>query len=204
MKELEKVKRISIASTLFILAVLIGVLTFERPKNMYSMNTKTTLQKLNTNDYVISFNEIKPENVLIDIRSPYEYDKGHLDKAINISIPDILTDENQGLFNELKESNKTVVLYGKNPQEANIPFLILYQLGFDNVKLLSVENDYLQNKLITNPSDIEKPVADIKAFIDESIKNSNVSNVETENKPEPAKKVVTVQKKKKKVAEGGC
>jgi len=204
MKELEKVKRISIVSTLFILAVLIGVLTFERPKNMYAMNAKTTLEKLDTKDYVISLNDISPESVLIDIRSQYEYDKGHFEKAINISMPDILSDENQGLFKELKESNKTVVLYGKNPQEANIPFLILYQLGFDNVKLLSVENNYLQNKLITDASDIEKPVADIKAFIDESIKNSNVSDVEIENKPEPAKKVVTVQKKKKKVAEGGC
>ncbi|MFH4965202.1 rhodanese-like domain-containing protein [Gaetbulibacter sp. M235] len=203
MKELEKVKRISIASTLFILAVLIGVLTFERPKNMYAMNTKTALEKLNTNDYVVSLKDITLEAILIDIRSQYEYDKGHLENAINISVPDILSEENQGLFMELKDSNKTVVLYGKSPQEANIPFMLLYQLGFDNIKLLSVDNNYLQNKLVTNQSDIEKPVADIKAFIDESVKNSNVSNIETE-KPEPVKKVVTVQKKKKKVAEGGC
>ncbi len=33
MKELEKVKRISISSVLFILAVLIGVLAYERPEN---------------------------------------------------------------------------------------------------------------------------------------------------------------------------
>ena len=203
MKELEKVKRISIASTLFILAVLIGVLTFERPKNMYAMNTKTALEKLNTNDYVVSLKDITLEAILIDIRSQYEYDKGHLENAINISVPDILSEENQGLFMELKDSNKTVVLYGKSPQEANIPFMLLYQLGFDNIKLLSVDNNYLQNKLVTNQSDIEKPVADIKAFIDESVKNSNVSNIKTE-KPEPVKKVVTVQKKKKKVAEGGC
>jgi len=204
MKELEKVKRISIVSTLFILAVLIGFLTFERPKNMYAMNTKTTLGKLNTNDYIITFKEISPEAQLIDIRSQYEFDKGHLENAINISTPDILSEENQGIFNELKTLNKTVVLYGKNPQEANIPFLLLYQLGFDNIKLLAVDNNYLQNKLVTNQIDIEKPVADIKAFIDESVKNSNASNVETNTQPEPVKKVVTVQKKKKKVAEGGC
>ncbi len=203
MKELEKVKRISIASTLFILAVLIGVLTFERPKNMYAMNTKTTLEKLSTNDYMVSLNEITPEVIIIDIRSQYEYDKGHLETAINISTPDILSEENQGFFNELKDANKIVVLYGKSPQEANIPFMLLYQLGFDNVKLLAVENNYLQNKLITSQIDIEKPVADIKAFIAESVKKSNASKTIAE-KTEPVKKVVTVQKKKKKVAEGGC
>jgi rhodanese-related sulfurtransferase len=204
MKELEKVKRISIASTLFILAVLIGVLTFERPKNMYAMNTKTTLEKLNTNDYMILINEItNPNVILIDIRSSYEYDKGHLDNAINISVPDILSDENQKLFKELQDDKKTVILYGKNPNEANIPFLILYQLGYDNIKLLAVDNNYSQNKLVTNHSDIEKPIADINAFINESTKNSNTANIRIE-KNELVKKVVTVQKKKKKAAEGGC
>ena len=41
MKELEKVKNISIASTLFILAIIIGLLTYKRPKNTFTFNTKT-------------------------------------------------------------------------------------------------------------------------------------------------------------------
>jgi len=45
MKELEKTKRISIAATLFILAVIIGLLTYKRPKNIYAINTKDTLEK---------------------------------------------------------------------------------------------------------------------------------------------------------------
>jgi rhodanese-related sulfurtransferase len=204
MKELEKVKRISIVSTLFILAILIGVLTFERPKNMYAINTKVTLEKLTANDYLILLNEINnPDIILIDVRSQFEYDKGYLKNAINISTPDILSQENQELFKEFKDNKKTVVIYGKNPQEANIPFLLLYQLGYDNLKLLAVENNYLQNKLITSQSEIEKPIADIKAFIDESTKNLKTTNTETDKK-EPIKKVITVQKKKKKAAEGGC
>ncbi|MCF8274822.1 MAG: rhodanese-like domain-containing protein [Flavobacteriaceae bacterium] len=204
MKELEKVKRISIVSTLFILAILIGVLTFERPKNMYAINTKVTLEKLTANNYLISLNEINnPNIILIDVRSQFEYDKGYLKNAINISTPDILSQENQELFKEFKDNKKTVVIYGKNPQEANIPFLLLYQLGYDNLKLLAVENNYLQNKLITSQSEIEKPIADIKAFIDESTKNLKTTNTETDKK-EPIKKVITVQKKKKKAAEGGC
>lgn len=204
MKELEKTKRISIASTLFILAILIGVLTFERPKNTYALNTKSTLEKLTTNDYFISVNEIKRENFkLIDIRSQYDYDKGHIENAINMASSDIITEENQALLTELKNSNKTAVIYGNKPAQANIPFLILYQLGFDNIKLLPVELDYYQNKLIVSPTEVEKSKQDIKSFIEESVKNAKVEAPVNVVKP-IKKKVVVVQKKKKKAPEGGC
>ncbi|MGB7841860.1 MAG: rhodanese-like domain-containing protein [Salinimicrobium sp.] len=203
MKELEKVKRISIASILFILVILIGVLTYERPENLYAMNTKSTLENLTGNDYVVSINEIqKPDIALVDVRSPYEFEKGHLKNAINISTPDILNEENKEIFQELKDQKKVAVLYGKDLEEANIPFLLLYQLGFDNLKMLSVNNTYLQNKLVTQPTEIEKPVADVQGFIDESVKNSN-KEIEVKAKPVP-KKVITVRKKKKKPVEGGC
>ena len=43
MKELEKTKRISIATTLFILIVLIALLAYKRPKHLYTVNTLDTL-----------------------------------------------------------------------------------------------------------------------------------------------------------------
>jgi len=93
-------------------------------------------------------------------------------------------------------------LYGNNPQEVNAPFLILYQLGYTNMKLLAVENSYVQNKLITKKSDIEKPEADVAAFINESMKIANAKPIVKTTAP--PKKVITVQKKKKAAAEGGC
>lgn len=203
MKELEKVKRISIASILFILVILIGVLTFERPQNMYVSNTKTTLEKLTTSDYFINIKDIDEKaSKIIDIRSQYEYEKGHLENAINMASPEILTIENLGILNETKELNKTIVIYGKNPQEANIPFLILHQLGFDNIKILSIEIGYIQNKLIMKQVDIERPNNDIKSFIDESIKKAEVTP--TTPIDEPNKKPIVLKKKKKKAPEGGC
>ncbi|PIV94110.1 MAG: hypothetical protein COW44_06030 [Flavobacteriaceae bacterium CG17_big_fil_post_rev_8_21_14_2_50_33_15] len=196
MKELEKIKRISIASTLFILAVLIGVLTFERPKNMYAFNTENTLETLTTTSYLISMDELDKNNsVLIDVRSQYEYEKGHLENAINMALPEILTEENQLILNDLKDG-KTMVVYGKNVQEANMPFLMLYQLGFTNIKLLSVKLDYLQNKLIVSKEEVEKPVSNIQDFINESVKNSKKPIVLEKVKAEP-KRVITVQKKNK-------
>ncbi|PHS53751.1 MAG: hypothetical protein COB01_03225 [Lutibacter sp.] len=206
MKELEKTKRISIASTLFILVVLIAVLAFERPKHMYKVNSVNTLEKLTSNDYFISLNDVNIENdILIDVRNQFEYEKGHLKNALNIYAPEILSDTNSTIFEELKERDKTIVLYGANPDEVNAPFMLLYQLGYTRVKILAVENSYVQNKLITNAVDIEKSVANVNAFIDESIKKATQSlKKKVVVRKKPRKKIITVKKKKKAPAEGGC
>ena len=204
MKELEKTKRISIAAVITILVVLIGVLSFKRPKNMYSINTKTTLEEITSNNNFISLDSINKENiVLVDIRNQYEYDKGHLDKALNISTTDILNEDAMDVIKQLKNENKTIVLYGDNPNEAITAFMLLYQLGFDNIKILAVKNSYDHNKLITKNIEVEKPVADIKAFIDESLKKAKIKP-EPKKVVVPQKKVITVKKKKKLPVEGGC
>jgi rhodanese-related sulfurtransferase len=202
MKELEKTKRISIGAVLFILVVIIALLTYERPKHYYKVNTEVTLSKLLTEDYFVTLNEVKNEDfVLIDVRNSYDYDNGHIENAINIHTPELLSDNSTNIFEEIKNNNDFAVLYGNNPTEANSAFMILYQLGYDNVKILLVNNKYSQNKLITESPTIGSSVADINAFIKESQKNANVI-------PSPEKKikkkVITVKKKKKKVAEGGC
>lgn len=204
MKELEKTKRISIASTLFILAVLIGLLTYKRPKHMYTINTQKTLEKITNNQFLVTLESINnPDYIPIDVRSPNEFEKGHLENAINIHTPEILDETNSVFFKELKESNKTALLYGNNPHEANVPFLFLYQLGYDNIKLLVIQNSYSQNKLISKNYEIEKSEIDIRAFINESVKKSNVKVI-TKKIIKPAKKIIPVQKKKKKIPEGGC
>ncbi len=205
MKELEKTKRISIASVLFILVVLIGLLTYKRPTHMYAINSKTTLENITTDNYLISLKDIEnKEYVLIDTRNEFEFQKGHLNKAINIYAPEILNEENTSIFNKLLEENKTVVLYSTNPNDVVAPFMVLYQLGFKNLKIASIYNSYNQNKLITENIDVEKSVADINAFINESIKKAAI---QTKPKPvvkAPPKKVIPIKKKKKMPVEGGC
>ena len=206
MKELEKVKRISIVSILFILAILVGVLTFERPKNMYAIDTAQTLEKLIDKDYFVTMEQMNDPNlVLIDVRSPFEFNKGYLENAINIPSVEILSDENQNIFNEIKDSNKIALLYGENPEEANIPFTILYQLGFENLKILATDITYNQNKIVTTNSILEKSQGDIKAYIEESVKKVEAASANAIKQVKPApKKVITVKKKKKKPVEGGC
>jgi rhodanese-related sulfurtransferase len=203
MKELEKTKRISIAATLFILIIIIALLAYKRPKYLYSVTPQNALEQMVSSDYFLSLNDLENmDYVLIDVRSNFEFAKGHLPEAINIYTPDILRNENNKIFKEIKSKNKTAVLYGANPDEANAPFMILFQLGFDNLKILTVSNAYLKNKLVTENVEIDKSVVDVNAFIEESLKKSNVVKP-VAAKPKP-KKVITVKKKKKAPAEGGC
>jgi len=203
MKELEKTKRISIATVLFILVVLIAVLSYKRPKHIYSINAPNTLEKIESADYFVSLNEINnTEHFLIDIRNQFEFEKGHLENAINIYAPEILNKQNSEIFDQFKEDDKTVILYGTNPNEVIAPYLLLYQLGNNNIKILAAEISYSQNKLITKYVEIEKSVADVNAFINESVKKAAV-------KPKPIikkvpRKVLPIKKKKKRAPEGGC
>lgn len=212
MKELEKTKRISIAAVLTILVVMIALLSYKRPKHLYSVNTHDTLEKIINLNYFIAQNEIdKTNHVLVDIRNQFDYDKGHLEGSINIASPEILSEENSDLFRGLKKENKTIVMYGNNPSEAITPFMVLSQIGYDNIKILTIENSYHQNKLVTKEATLNNSVADINGFIQESIKKKEeaMKKAKVVNKPKPKivpapKKVIPIKKKKKMPVEGGC
>lgn len=216
MRELEKTKRISIAAVLTILVVIIALLSYKRPKHLYTTQPADVLAQVSSPDYLMSQKDIDLSNqTLIDIRSQFDFDKGHLENALNMYAPEILNDDNSDILEDLKEEGKTLVLYGNNPNEAIAPYMVLYQLGYDNIKILSIENSYFQNKLITKDATIENSVADVNAFIQESIKKKEEAMKKAKAAaakpryvaPKPkttAKKVVPKKKKKKMPVEGGC
>lgn len=205
MKELEKTKRISIASVLFILVLLIALLAYKRPKHLYSENTKVALEKITTENYFINLTELKDTDaVLVDVRSQFDYEKGHLENAVNIYAPEILNETNSDLFDELKENNTLVILYGNTPNEVIPPYMLLHQLGYTNIKILTAEITYSQNKIISKEVEIEKSKYDINGFIKESIKKAAI---EATTKPvvvKTPKKIIPIKKKKKLPVEGGC
>ena len=210
MKELEKTKRLSIAAVLTILVILIALLSYKRPEHLYTVNTQDTLEKVVNNNYLITLEDLNQENpVLVDVRNSIDFNKGHLDNAINITSPEILEDDNSRIINKIKEENKTIVLYGNNPNETTLPYLLLSQLGYDNLKILTVKNSYNQNKLITENFVIENNATDINAFIQESVKNKEAAMKKLKARAIPKvqptpKKVIPVKKKKKMPIEGGC
>ena len=205
MKELEKTKRISISAVLFLLIILIGVVTFKKPKYVFEKDTATTLQKIIEEDHFLSledFNSIDPtQYILLDVRSNFEYAKGHLKDAINISAHQTFSDSSTKLLKSLKNRDKTIIVYGENPDNADSAWMLLYQLGYENVKILSAETKYTDGKFKIKNYDLEKPSVNYAQVMQKAQSSSGNKN---EIKKSTPKKVVPKLKKKKRVAEGGC
>ena len=202
MKELEKTKRISISAVLFLLVILIGFLTFKKPEHIFQKNAKQTLAELNKKEYILTqdqLNSLDPSKyALIDIRNSYEYAKGHIKGAINISAHQVFNKETKNLFQKTINEGKTIVVYGEDPDMASGAWMLLYQLGYENAKILCVTTSYVNNKFEISNYNLEKPAVNFAEVIKAS---SDVSATEVKK---PVKKVITVKKKKKRVAEGGC
>jgi len=204
MKELERTKRISISAVLFLLVILIGFLTFKRPKYVFEKNSASTLEKIIKKDYIVSLNDLDKldtsQYTIIDIRSNYEYAKGHIEEAVNISRHDIFHDESIEFLDKLKSDGQSIILYGEHPDNANSGWMLLYQLGYENAKILCIETEYIDKTFQIKNSPLEKPNVNFAQVMAAS-KSDKSENIK---KPKPKKKVITAPKKKKRVPEGGC
>lgn len=200
MKELEKTKRISISSVLFLLVIVIGLLTFKQPQYVFDKNSASTLERIVKHDYVLSKTDLKKLSVseyqLVDLRSNYEYEKGHLSTSINIPTQAVIDDDNMAFFNRMSENNKTLILYGEHPNNANSVWMFLYQMGYENVKILSVETLFFNNRFQIKNVQIEKPLVHYAQIM----KGSRIEKKEVQS----PKKKIFIRKKKKHAAEGGC
>jgi rhodanese-related sulfurtransferase len=150
------------------------------------------------------FEQIKDQaSVIIDVRSNFDFSKGHVDKAINIPLSQLLE---KNTIDLLKGSNmqNPAVLYGKTPQEANAAFMLLYQLGNEDIKVLSVATFYDDKQFHVKNIEIGKAKVNYAAAMEKALIQP-VKKVVVKPAPKPVKKKVVVQpKKKKRMPEGGC
>jgi len=204
MKELERTKRISISAVIFLLVILIGFLTFKRPKHVFKKNTASTLEKIIKKDYIISINDLdtldSSQYALIDIRSNFEYAKGHMKDAVNITSHDIFTDSSIEFLDNINAKGQSIILYGKDPDNANAGWMLLYQMGYDNVKILCIETEYIDKTFQIKNAPLERPNVNFAQVMESAKSDKSESTI----KEKPKKKVVPVQKKKKRLPEGGC
>ena len=85
--------------------------------------TKAELKEvMNNNDYII-----------VDVRTPFEYEESHIVDAINIPYGEITGDVS--LFKD-----KVVLLYCKSGTRANMAYESLYALGFKVYNLGGIED----------------------------------------------------------------
>ncbi len=147
--------------------------------------------------------------VLVDVRSQFDFAKGHLPGAINIYKVNLLNDENMDFFNALKSENKKAILYGSSASEANVPFMILKQMGIENSGYLAVGYDDLKaanwKEIAANPTKYndETAVVDFAQFISDANKSQG-NQISTPKAPVAKPKVIVRPKKSAVSKDQGC
>jgi len=194
----------------FVIVLLIGFLTMSKPIMTYQLDMNQSLEELtNDNAYFYPWeldsfvNHQGSDIVLFDIRDNFVFGQGHIPGAENMSANNLTQEENIERLEELKEKNVTVVLYGDDQLQANGPWMLFRQVGFDNVKILvGGYKYYLQHKddlasTIEN-YDYMKGIPQYD-FADMAKSEEGAGMSSTDQKP------VQVQRRQKtQVASGGC
>jgi len=207
MKELEKTKRISISAILVILALIIGLLTMKTPEITYVNCKNKSLANLIEQPIFITlkqYKEIKDKTVIIDIRTAFDFSKGHLEEAINIPLTSLLEKSSLAIFDKAKTDSITAVLYGKSAMDANKASTFLRQIGYTNTKVIAIETSFDSYELTSKEISPETLLADIPSFIKKSNERKKVVIKKTIIKKPKPRKVIPIKKKKKYESEGGC
>jgi rhodanese-related sulfurtransferase len=208
MKELLKTKRITIGVFAFVLIIIIGFLTLKEPKNNYKITPIEMVEDLPL-IYQVTPDEAMElmydtATVFVDIRSINDFEKGHLENAINIPVPNLLLKENTDLFDQWFKDSIIVVLYGNDELQANAPWMLMYELGYTNTRTLMggcvyIDKLYDDGLAENETFFVEDPAYDFAGIVNKASEQSGTPAVEKKEK-----KKVVVRKKKKKEAEGGC
>jgi len=205
MHELLKTQRISIAVLFFGLLLLIGLMVRKAPKSPFTMTATEMLERMPTYEHttVAMAHKIKGDTnkyVFIDLRSPYDFEVGHIDNAKNIPTAFLLDEENKAIFQNYLAENRTVILYGQSQKESVAPWMLLTEIGFTNTQVLVGGYDcYNGDKTKCNAEKSRYDYAKISTM------GARKSGDATAPAPEKKKKkAIPVKKKKKRTAEGGC
>lgn len=102
------------------------------------------LQAAILGDYLVSPEEVdqlisEPGSQFIDLRSSAEFAMGSIDNAINIPTQNLLEPAHKTTLNQ---ADKTFILFGNSELAANGPWILLRQLGYNNIKVLQGGYDY--------------------------------------------------------------
>lgn len=194
MIELTKTNRITFGVVVVLVILLFGFIFMKPTEFTFNTTLSKELTELNKKEFEMSPQELAKAQlkkdasvVVVDIRSPYDFAKKHLPEAQNFYKVNLFEENSINFFRNLKAANKTAVIYGNTVAEASIPFMILKQMGIENIKLMSAGFEELNSvkwseiAMIPTEFNDEKPIIDFAQYINEA-KKSTLKPVETESK----------------------
>lgn len=145
-----------------------------------------------------------PSILLIDTRTEKEFNEFSLANAINIPLKNLLDDDYIGYIDQ---DIYDVVLFSNDSFYADQAWMLGNRLGFKNLYVLKGGLNEWFNTII-NPKypdeTMPREAFELYDFRKAAGMYFGVGAPQSKEKSKPAKKVISVKKKKKRVAEGGC
>ena len=213
MEELNKTNRLTITVIIIVLVIITGLITLRRPDVKYKLTPTESLALLNDPALVITpeqavalLNDSAGKTLFIDVRNSIAFDRGHIKNAVNIPVRELFSKKSKTVFRDIEKAGQTAVLYGETQQQANGPWLMLRQTGFNNVFLftgsyaqLDIANSDSLTRLLPQLS--ETPLIDTAAL--KAISTPAAGGKETSQPAKTEKKKIAPVKKEASSG-GGC
>ena len=141
-------KNILLASIL-----LLMVSACDKPQKQYKLSAQEAMDIYLAKEDILSVEKLanillcKHEHhyQMIDLRTPPEFIRGHIDGAISIPAKNVLDME---YFEILNQDDKINVLYCRGKNQAINIYMILKQLGFKNIKVALGGYDFINDFIV--------------------------------------------------------
>ncbi|MCF6170031.1 MAG: rhodanese-like domain-containing protein [Bacteroidales bacterium] len=204
-------KRTAVTLVLFAIVIVVGLFTMANPRLKYAQTPGETLKMLR-NDAGLFFPHqlvgvLEGNNdtvMLIDLRNAFEFGRGSIQHAENISAVELLSEENIDRLEQLKSNGITVVVFADNQLEANGPWMLLRQLGFDNIMVLAGGYDYYKKRQ-GNLSGTAENDTYLLGTADYNFAEIASGTIAAGKSEDASKSGLSIKRKRKPaVAEGGC
>ncbi len=206
----------SIKNIIFIGMLLLGVVIAMVPENTtkpYKLTAEQMLVEVQGAAEMVTADEVAhwiiskdPSLQLIDVRTPDEFQKFHLEGAVNVPLSTIMKDEYRDYVDQGIKMN---VLYSNGTLGSHQAWMILRQLGFENNYVLQGGLNYWFDTIM-NPqapsvtsADEEFAKYDFRKAASGVFGGGGAAAL-TAPTQKKASKPKVVRKKKKKAPAGGC
>jgi len=205
MNEIQKNWKLILASVVFVIIILIGFITLRKPDLKYHLTTEQAAALLQIPDLEILPAEINAKAasfVIVDLRTPNDFLKGHIAGSVNIPEPTLFDVQNIKQFKSWENQASTIVLVGRDQSQAAGPWMLLRQMGYNNLKIMTggwKQYVAMQQNPAATLARIGQPMHDFAKIMESS--NQGVSATAESEKKEV---VLPTRKAKKAKAEGGC
>jgi len=147
-----------------------------------------------------------PSIQLIDVRSPAEFEKFHLDQAINVPRADILSPDYREIWDQGVKFN---VIYSNGSTTAHDAWMILRQLGYQNIGVLMGGLNYW-TEVVMNPKspaailpDDEIAKYEFRKGASQALGGGSATTATAPTESDVQKPKI-VPRKAKKAPQGGC